>query len=151
VINGNKFDMSEAPVFRKVATVRAVKMTEPFNVKTISGNVALGIAGDYLCEGTSPEDRWPVAHEVFEAGHVRSVDADEVSRSLRQMLHGLSVEVSGSVYDDVKRRVFEGLALIQELQDKVLLQDVATAVEGGPQLGDLGSVGEVPPASPPMW
>jgi len=62
---GNCSDpMSEAKTYKKIATVRAVRMNEPFAVQTLEG-LMKGQKGDYLCEGIDGE-RWPIKKEIFE-------------------------------------------------------------------------------------
>jgi hypothetical protein len=51
--------------YRKTATVWAVQLQQPCEVKTAEGTMT-GQAGDYLCQGPAGE-RWPVRREIFEA------------------------------------------------------------------------------------
>jgi hypothetical protein len=46
------------PKYRKVSFVRAIKMDQPFRVKTINGEVVSGEAGDFLCVADDG-DCWP--------------------------------------------------------------------------------------------
>lgn len=63
--DGNAWDMSQAPEYRKTATVRAEQMDRPFVVQTNEGTMT-GEIGDYLCVGPAG-DRWPVKRHIFEA------------------------------------------------------------------------------------
>lgn len=62
-IDATNFNMTDAKEYKKVATVYAMPMDEPFSVRTL-GNVTNGKAGDYLVQGTRGE-RWPVKKAIF--------------------------------------------------------------------------------------
>ncbi|HKO84459.1 MAG TPA: hypothetical protein VJ140_07815 [Actinomycetota bacterium] len=51
--------------YRKTATVWAVEIDHPFEVRTPEG-IMQGRAGDYLCQGPAGEC-WPIKKEIFEA------------------------------------------------------------------------------------
>ena len=55
---------SDAKIYAKIVTVKAVQMTFGFTVTTEKG-VDAGMDGDYLCIGTNGE-RWPMKKEEFE-------------------------------------------------------------------------------------
>lgn len=60
--------MREAPLYRKVALVRAVPIPEVFTVETREGTMT-GQPGDMLCEGADGE-RWPIKRAIFERTYV---------------------------------------------------------------------------------
>lgn len=55
---------AEGQEFKKVGVTHAIKMDEPFTVKTIENDEAEAKAGDFLCKGPKG-DMWPVDAEVF--------------------------------------------------------------------------------------
>jgi hypothetical protein len=50
---------------RRLLGVNAQQVHAPFQVTTIDGNVAMGKAGDYLCEDLEG-GRYPCKREIFE-------------------------------------------------------------------------------------
>lgn len=69
VIDGKDVAVSEKYT-KKPVVVRAVKMSVPFQVKTLEG-VMTGEPGDYLIEGIAGE-RYPCKPDIFEASYFRS-------------------------------------------------------------------------------
>lgn len=66
-------DLSEGPLpgelveYRKTATMNAIKIDEPFMVKTLEGTMT-GQAGDFLAVGVHGE-RYPIAADIMVASY----------------------------------------------------------------------------------
>jgi hypothetical protein len=64
-LDATSIPMPDAKVYRKVATVLAVQMDEPFVVTTLEGDIH-GKAGDWLAEAnTDRAERWVIGNAVF--------------------------------------------------------------------------------------
>jgi hypothetical protein len=64
-LDATSIRMPDAKVYRKIATVLAVQMDEPFVVTTLEG-VIHGKAGDWLAEAnTDRAERWVIGNAVF--------------------------------------------------------------------------------------
>ncbi len=64
-LDATSIPMPGAKVYRKIATVLAVQMDEPFVVTTLEGDIH-GKAGDWLAEAnTDRAERWVVGDTIF--------------------------------------------------------------------------------------
>jgi hypothetical protein len=64
-LDATSITMPDAKVYRKIATVLAVQMDEPFVVTTLEGDIH-GKAGDWLAEAnTDRAERWVIDDAIF--------------------------------------------------------------------------------------
>lgn len=69
-------------LYRKTGLAKAVQMNKPFQVMTIQGNLAGGVAGDYLMVNPdNPEDVYPCKEAIFDATYEKVDDTPKAKRS----------------------------------------------------------------------